>query len=302
MSQNSQSLLVPHRKELFEEFLSECGVEDFDTAISLFSERDLYVYNLVLRRIKLTENLRQEDVFTYVNKGVGLFEEAALRLHLFLGCIEVIAGLSDDSCFLDYSSWLAAKKAPYRNEKSNIDIPADATPEQVASLYHKEYLKIHGVRTHFYRFFHDCLTAEDRRELLDVCWVLKQRPLPFTGDLQWIEAGKEYGVDDATKAAKGREVWESLDEHTKITRISEALYSIRNLYTHSLVPYTSVQDKTSPIPPEGNPRSFVNRGDTVFVWERGIAISFALRPTSEYVRDLIKLGLKNHFGSHYGNG
>ena len=109
MSKNPQKLLVPQRDELLEKLISDCDIADFDAAISLISEDDLYIYNLVLRRIKLADNLLREEIRTYVNEGVGLFEEGALRLHLLIGCIEVVSQLFDSSKYLHFGPWLRAK-------------------------------------------------------------------------------------------------------------------------------------------------------------------------------------------------
>lgn len=302
MKSKKQQLLVPHRKELFEEFLTECDVENFEKGISQFSEADSYVYNLILRRMKLAENLRDEEVFTTVNKGVGLFEEGALRLHLLLGCIEVIARLMGKSNFIDYNSWLSANKSAYVEERASVSIDDTATQEQVAHAYHQEYLKLHGVKNHFYRFFHECLTDEDKKALLNACWVMKKRPLPHLYDLQSVGTEIDNTNESLNEAALERTKWNNLDKETKVTWIAEALYSIRNLYTHSLVPYTSVQDKTSAYPPFPDAVGTVNRGDTVFIFEKGIAISFAKRPTSEWLRCLVRAGLKHHFKTTYVDG
>lgn len=297
MSKKSQKLHVPLRKELIKEFLENARIDNADVVIGKFEESDLYVYNLVLRRLKLTYNLQQVDVFTYVNSGVGLFEEGALRLHLFLGCIEVIAGLQKSASFLDYSSWLNAKKSPYLEEKDSVVIPSNSTPIQIANIFHRQYLTLHGVRTHFYKFFHDSLTDEDKIKMLSLCWVLKASPLPNLYDLQDIQAGKHYDIPEFNVASKERSKWELLTSEKKLTQIAEALYAIRNLYTHSLVPYTSVQDKVPSN--EQIEDGFQNRGDTVFVFEKGIAISFSIYPITEHIEYLVKAGLKNHIINKY---
>ena len=147
MSNTKQNLHVPIRKELIIEFLEQSQIENSDVIFDRIEEKDLYVYNLILRRVKLTHNLQREEVFTYVNSGVGLFEEGALRLHLFLGCIEVIAGLQKTDSFLDYASWLNTNKSVYKEEKSSVVIPSDSNPIQIAELFHKQYLRLHGVKT-----------------------------------------------------------------------------------------------------------------------------------------------------------
>ena len=164
------------------------------------------------------------------------------------------------------------------------------------------YNSLHGVRTYFYQFFHNCLKASEQAALLEGCWVLKSNPLPFTYDLQWIDTERCYDNMDLDAAADGRRSWNVQDKQTQLTWIAEALYAVRNLYTHSLVPYSSTQDKEAPKIEGLNNGEVLNRGDTIFLWEKNMAISFAHRPATEYVRDIVMNGLKNHYHENYEEG
>ena len=306
MAKKSQKLNVPIKDRIFKDFYERnLSDVDFEKHVKTIGEEDLYVYNLILRRIRLSDNLRRDDVFTYVNTGVGLFEEAALRLHLYVSCMELIGRLVRKTKFVQFDSWLNAKREPYKSEKAGIDSDGVEDPIEIARNVHRKYLEHQGVRTHFHAFIHEALTEGEKDKLLANCWVLKAKPLPNLYDLQWVDPKEEYDQEDWKIAADGRKVWERQQRETKLISIAEAFYSIRNLYTHSLIPYTSVQDKTPLFPPsfESNPKSssesVVNRGDTIFVFEQGVAISFRLRPTVEFTKELVEAGIRNDILSKY---
>lgn len=289
-------LLIPIKKNLFEAFLiSHLKVEgDTDEYFEAFDENSLRDINLVLRRIRLSDNIHNDNIATEINRGIGMFEEGALRMHLYLTCIEALARMLSNNSFLTFGSWINAKKEPYKSEKANIETDKINSDEKIAQKFHDEYIAIHGTRTMFYHFFEDGLTTEQKENIFTNLFVMELNPLPKNiYHINHITAEhKSSKIEDFQRVANERIIWDESSLEIKTKQVSKALYKIRNHFTHSLIPYTSVQDKSGahPIPKD----AFVDRGDTVFVWEENIAIGSNLFPMNQYLKQMVLEGLKNY--------
>lgn len=297
------SLEVPFQIELFDEFIAAVDLEaTANEILGKLTEEQKRCVNLILRRIRLSDNILNGGLFNYLNDGVGGFEESALRLHLYLSCFELIAIQYRGYKYLSYTNWLCAKKEPYKSEKEAVLLGAkDMEPLDLLKAMDGEYRDNYGVKNAFYFYFTDVLMDSQKKYLLDNCWVMKHRPLPTKfPDLQFITTVVDERDSDDLKIVKSEKLkWEALNEDDRLQLVGEALFAARNMYTHSAVPYTSVQDQTNIRfdelygPNSAISKDELNRGDTIFLWESNIAVSFTRCPATEYLRTLLLYGLKN---------
>ena len=288
-------LLIPIRKNLFDDYIqSRLGAEeDSSKYFENFSDEQLRDINLILRRIKLSDNVHSDDVFTKINKGIGMFEDGALRMHLYLTCIESLARMLTSNKFLPFGNWINAKKEPYKSEKASVSLSENMSNEEIVKSYNDKYNSLHGTKSMFYYFFVNGLSEEQRIEFTQNMFVLESNPLPKVYHINPLEFSKvKTGNDDLDIIVDKRIIWDKLKMEIKLELIAKAFYKVRNHFTHSLIPYTSVQDKKGNIPIPTN--GIVDRGDTVFVWEEGIAIGSLLNPLNHYLREMTLEGLKNY--------
>jgi len=280
---------VTHIEKLFSDLFHEIDmVQDQELILELLTKEEKYQINLILRRIRLTDNLRREEVFTYVNDGIGIFDEAALRLHLYLTCFELLGRLIRESKFLTFENWINAKKEPYISEKEII-LSETIQQEEIVEEYLNKYNSLHGIKTHFFAFISEGLSTEDQDWLLQNCWVVQANPLPLVHTLGMVfQDSRNEGNGVIGIAIEAKQKWLSYDRQKKLKLIANALFKCRNLYTHSLKPYTSVQDKT----PEKHDNIHVLRGDDIYIWEENMVISFVNKPSTFYLRQLLILALK----------
>ncbi len=289
-------LLVPIKKNLFEDFLkNHLNIED-DVAeyFKEFNEESLRDINLILRRIKLSDNIHNDDIVTEINKGIGMFEDGALRMHLYLNCIEALGRMLSNNSFLTFGSWINAKKEPYESEKNSIDTSQISSDEKIVQKFHQRYSEIHGMRTMFYYCLEDGLTTEQKKSIFNNLFVIELNPLPKeVYHINHITAEHENSENKSfNRVAKERISWDKANVDIKTKLIAKALFKIRNQFTHSLIPYTSVQDKSGNYPISKD--SIADRGDTVFVWNENIAIGSNMLPINQYLKQMVIEGLKNY--------
>ena len=241
----------------------------------------------------MSDNIQDDEVFTKINKGIGMFEEGALRMHLYLTCIESLARMLTGNNFLTFGSWISAKKEPYRTEKDNIKIDENLSNEKIAKKFSDSYNSIHGTRTMFYYFFTNGLTVSQKEKLAENMLVIESNPLPKVYHIfSSFPSGKKSGNSDLDMVEEKNSLWKEIKIEVRLELIAKALYKVRNHFTHSLIPYTSVQDKKGPFPTPTD--GILNRGDTVFVWNENIAIGSNMKPMNYYLKETVLLGLKNY--------
>lgn len=288
-------LQVLFKKKSFEDLFKELELGgDIDSLLDSISDTEKYSLNLILRRIKLSDNIHDNEAFTKINDGLGVFEEGALRLHLYLTAIELFAKLVKNSKFITFQNWIKAKKQPYKSEKENLT--TDRTSDELLiQSYLDSYNDLHGVKTHFYNLIIEGIEEEDQKFLLDNCWVCEKNPLPYLAKLSHINGNEELCKNRATNdAIKAKKSWDIKDNSEKLKLIAKALFLIRNSYTHELIPYTSVQDKTVECMIPG---VTCDRGDDIYIWDSNIAISFCSKPSTFYFRNILIMALRKYIKS-----
>lgn len=125
----------------------------------------------------------------------------SLRNYLLLTCFDL---LGQSERYLDFQSWLGAKRC--ENERATLlsTIEEDDTEIQVATKLHRGYLDLYGSKNSFYRFINEMLPDKVRSDLMVSVRIRRIN----------TEENREI------------EILESDDEKIKY------LYRLRNDYTH----------------------------------------------------------------------
>lgn len=121
--------------------------------------------------------------------------------------------------------------------------------------------------------------------------MCEANPLPYIAKLSWIDGNQKLCkngrvINDSIKA---RKKWDKKNDDKKLELIVKVLFLIRNSYTHTLTPYTSVQDKM-PDTIHFN----IDRGDDIYLWDENIAISFRKHPSTYYFKKILMMALKKY--------
>lgn len=209
---------------------------------------------LILRRLALAKVLQSDTHSSEINKAAGSFEDSALRLYLLLTCVEILGRLGAESKYVDFSRWLNTKKDPIKKSRNEfIDelvLKYEAEPNSKEKLLiltteiHDNYKTTHGFRSNFYIFFNNCIDSEMRALICENIWIYKDNPLIPFASLDTIGTDfNDTSQPELEQLTNSRRRWEALKENDRLKEILKVCETIRNEYTHGLIPNKPTQDK-----------------------------------------------------------
>lgn len=282
----------PINDKIWEDFLQECkSKKEIHLLKESLSEDEVYSINLILKRIRIADNLCNGELFNYVNKGVGGFEESALRLHLFLNCIELTSRLFREIKHIHFSQWLDGKIK--RNEE--FTTPKEYPLLKKAKIVHQDYNKVYGVNQQYKFFFSEALNELDKQWLFNHVWAWKSKTMERWGGggMKLFNPTKienpKFEIDECFNK------WLDLEQSKRLILISDVLYKCRNSYTHGLKPYTSPNDSSHKMWPEEmkEKTGIINRGDFLHIFEENVGLATNILPLTEVVRNCLIKVLNN---------
>lgn len=211
---------------------------------------------LVLARLALSRALHTDEPISQLDREAGLWQGTAVRLYLYLTCLEMLGQLAGDSRYHSYSNWLGAKRGPSAEQRK--DACQEAIREQGGAIIsceslakalvavHDAHLSHHGFRTNFHAFFDKCLDRNLITEIVEKCWVFEKCPEVCFAALHLVQPGYTSTNSDSpalARLADARSAWDRLDLGQRVRRIANVLEDVRNDYTHGLIPTHVPMDK-----------------------------------------------------------
>lgn len=212
---------------------------------------------LVLSRLALARAIHTDEPISQLDREAGLWQGTALRLYLFLTCLEMLGRLARDSSYHSYTDWLCARREEIADQRRDACKKAIHEAENsinsceslttVLIAVNNAYNSQHGFMTHFRAFFDNCVDSDLINTIVQKCWVFKNCPDLCYAGLHTVQPGYTSAKSASTalaKLAKARAAWDQLDLEKRVRRIADVLANIRNDYTHGLIPTYVPLDKT----------------------------------------------------------
>ena len=295
---NSGNFIAPVNRNIIENFISDSELSySVNKLKDGLSDNAFNLVNLILRRLKLAENIGTGELFNHVNFSVGSYEESALKLHLIITCIELSSKFRSDEEHIHFLDWLNKKK----KEGFDITQPDGSTNSEVAKSFFECYNKTYGVNTQYKYFFMKGLNRKDQDWLLSLCWCWKSKKMEYMPMLGFYLEQEQSSTTNFEPVVCFNK-WKSFDRDKKVKMIASTVYSCRNAYTHSLRPYTSANDSVHKMVPEflSGQEININRGDVIHLVENNIGIASNKIPLTELISECINRVLKNYITKTLG--
>lgn len=125
---------------------------------SAHEESRLHLVKTVVERLDLVKRLQEQEV----SKALWM-HDTALSVYLLLTCFDRLGQPAD---WLPFDAWLAASRTSHERVAALKILPADTPHIEAAKALTKWYNDQYGVRSSFFRFLHEVLPDETRRQLL----------------------------------------------------------------------------------------------------------------------------------------